>query len=79
MNKYIINSYKYYSSNNGLLEECDKEENLEVTVGGTATAYCSEKKFVEYFVQCHVFGQSPPGRRPIGKYPVNASHRSRFV
>jgi hypothetical protein len=35
----IINAqYNYYISNNGLLEECDKEENVEVT--GAATASC---------------------------------------
>jgi hypothetical protein len=27
-------------------------------------------------VQCHLFVQSPPGRHPIYKYPVNTSHRS---
>ena len=31
---------------------------------------------VKRFVQCHVFVQSPPGRRPNDKYPVNISHRS---
>jgi len=34
------------------------------------------KEFVKHFVQCHIFARSPPGRRPIGKYPVNTSHRS---
>ena len=35
-----------------------------------------EKKAVKRFVQCHVFTQSPPDRRPSDKYPVNNSHRS---
>jgi len=37
----MINSYKYYTSNKGLLEECGKEENLAVT--GAATAFCFKK------------------------------------
>jgi hypothetical protein len=37
------------------------------------------KKIVKHFVQCHVFAQSPPDRRPNDKYPVNTSHRSQFV
>jgi hypothetical protein len=36
---YIINEYYNYSvSNKGLLEECDKEENVKVT--GDATTSC---------------------------------------
>ena len=67
----------YYISKKGLLEECDKEENMAVTGG----CYCFlfENKIVKCFVQCHVFAQSPPGRRPNDKYLVNTSHRSRFV
>jgi hypothetical protein len=38
INKYIINSCNYYISDEGLLEECDKEENLAVT--GAVTASC---------------------------------------
>jgi len=41
INKYynVINAkYYYYISNKGLLEECDKEENLEVT--GAAASSC---------------------------------------
>ena len=36
---YIINAqYDYYSSNNNdLVEECDKEENVEVTGAATAS------------------------------------------
>jgi hypothetical protein len=59
---YIINSYyNYYLSNTGLLEECDKEENMEVT--GTAATSCLKRR-LKLFVQCHVFAQSPPGQRP---------------
>ena len=35
-----------------------------------------QKKTVKRSAQCHVFAQSPPGRRPNHKYPVNTSHRS---
>ena len=35
-----------------------------------------QKKTVKRSAQCHVFAQSPPGRRPNQKYPVNTSHRS---
>ena len=38
-----------------------------------------EKKIVKCFVQCHAFAQPPPDRRPNDKYPVNTSHRYRFV
>jgi hypothetical protein len=38
-----------------------------------------EKKIEKRFVQCHVFAQSPPGWRYNDKYPVSASHGSRFV
>jgi len=31
---------------------------------------------VKRSAQCHAFAQSPPGRRPNDKYPVNTSHRS---
>jgi len=35
---YIINKqYNYYISYNGLLEKCDKEENLDVTGGVSAS------------------------------------------
>jgi hypothetical protein len=80
---FIINAlYNYYISNKVLLAECDKEENVEVTVAGSNSGCCYfllKKKIVKRFAQCHVFAQSPPGRRPIDKYPVNTSHRSRFV
>ena len=70
----------YYISNKDLLEECDKEENLTVT-GGRGGCYCFlfENKTVKRSVQRHVLVQSPPDRRPNDKYPVNTSHRSRFV
>jgi len=35
-----------------------------------------QKKNVKPSVQCHVLTQSPTGRRPNNKYPVNTSHRS---
>jgi hypothetical protein len=35
-----------------------------------------QKQTVKRSVQCHVFAQSPPDRRPNDKYPVNTSHRS---
>ena len=38
-----------------------------------------ENQITNRFPQCHVFAQSPPGRRHINKYPVYISHRSRFV
>jgi len=60
-----------------LLMECDKEEN--VAVSGADTTSCVKKKFVKPIVQCYVFAQSPPGRSPSDKYPVNPSQRSRFV
>jgi len=42
--------------------------------------YCLfEKKLVKRFVQCHLVAQSTPGWHPSDKYPVNTSHRSRFV
>jgi hypothetical protein len=36
---FVINAlYNYYISNKGLLEECDKEENVEVTAVATTTS-----------------------------------------
>ena len=60
--------------NKVLLEEWYKKKNMAVTEG----CYCFlfEKTTVKRFVQCHVFAQSPPGRYPNDKYPVNTSHRS---
>jgi hypothetical protein len=58
----------YYISNKGLLEECDKEENVEIN--GGCYYFLFEKKTVKRFVQCHVFAQSPPGRHSKDKYPV---------
>ena len=73
----IINAqYNYYISNEFLTEECDQEENVEVTRGTTTSCL---KRSVKRFVQCHVFAQSPPGRRPNDKYPVNASHGCKNV
>jgi hypothetical protein len=67
----------YLISHKGLIEECDKEENVKVT--GAATYFLFENKIVKRFAQCHVFAQSPPSRRPNDKYPVNTLHRSRFA
>jgi len=36
-----------------------------------------DREIVKHFIQCHVFAQSPPARRPNDKYPVNTSHSSR--
>jgi hypothetical protein len=64
---YIINAwYNYYISNKGLLVERDIEEN--VAVPGRCCHILFEKKTVKRNVQCHVFAQSPPGRRPSDKY-----------
>jgi len=56
-----------------LLQECDKEKHVAVTVG----FYCFlfERKVVKRFIQCHVLVVTP-GRRPsdIRVYPVNTSH-----
>jgi hypothetical protein len=47
------------------------------SVGRLGQRYIAD--IVKYFVQRHVFAQSPPGWRPSDKYPVNTSHRSWFV
>jgi len=49
--------YNYYISNEVLLVECDKEENVPVTGG----CYCFlfEKKTVKRSVQCHACAQFP--------------------
>ena len=74
---YAINvRYNYYVSNKGLLEKWDKEENVEVTEAANTSHL---KKTVKRFVQCHILAQSPPGRHPNDKYPVNTPHHSRFV
>jgi len=69
---HCIISIYYYVSNKRLPEECDKGENLEVTV--VATTSPAKKKIVKRFVQCHVFAQSPICRHPNDKYPVKPSH-----
>ena len=43
---------------------------MEVT-GAAATTSCLERRFLKRFVQCHVFAQSPPRRRPSDKYPYS--------
>ena len=43
----------------------------------TEGCYCFLfQKIVKRSIECHVLAQSPPGRRPNDKYPVNTSHRS---
>ena len=38
-----------------------------------------EKEILKLFVQLHIFVQSPTVQGTNDKYPVNTSHRSRFV
>jgi hypothetical protein len=59
--------YNYYISNKGLVEESDKEENLEVI--GAAAASCLKRSLAP----------SLPGRHPSHKYLADPSHRSRFM
>jgi hypothetical protein len=60
---YTINAlYNYNISNKGLLEECDKEEHVDVTRAATVSSL--KRKTVKRFVQCHVFAQSPQGWHP---------------
>jgi len=42
----------------------------------SSISHSYQKKTVKRSVQCHVFAQSPPGRRPNDKYPVNTSYCS---
>jgi len=51
----------YYTSNKGLLEQCDKEENVAGT--WAATYFLFVKKTVKRSAQCHVLARSLPGRR----------------
>ena len=69
--------YNYCISNKGLLEECDKDENVAVT--GCYHCCLLQKQTVKRSFHCHVFVQSPPGRYNNDKYQVNTSHRFRFV
>jgi hypothetical protein len=62
-------------SNKGIFVEGNKEENVKNLV----PLLLLFKEIAKGFVQCHVFAQTPPSRRPNDKYPVNTSHRSRFV
>jgi hypothetical protein len=50
-----------------------------VEVTGDCCYLLLEKKTVKRAVQCHVFAQSPPGRRPIDKYRVKTSNGSLYV
>ena len=56
-----------------LLEHCDKEQNMSVT---GLLLLPVQKKTLKRSAQCHILAQSPPGRRPKDKYPVNTSHPS---
>jgi hypothetical protein len=58
------------------LGECDKEENLAVTVAAILPV---QKYILKCFVQCQEFAQSPPGRLPGDKHSVNISQHFRFV
>jgi len=40
--------------------------------------FLGDREIVKLFVQWHVFAQSPSGRRPDDKYPINTPHCSRF-
>jgi len=66
--------YDYYISNEGLMEECDREESVAVT--GAAATSCLKQKIVKCVFRCLVFAQSPPGRHPSDKC---SSHRSLAV
>ena len=69
----IINAYcNYYTYNSGRLEECDKEEQLAVTV---LLVLPVGKKTVKRSVNCHVLVRSPPEGRHDDTYPVNTSLR----
>jgi hypothetical protein len=63
---YIINAYyNYYISNIGLLEECDKEEKVEVT-GAAAAAATTTSVFKKH---CKTF--CPLSRiRPVTARPA---------
>ena len=50
-------------------EDCDKEENMVVTVLLLFAVWKEDFKF-------HVFAQPPSDRRPNDKYPVKTSYRS---
>jgi len=54
-------------SNKGLLEERDKEEN------GGCCNFLLQKQTAKPFVSCHVLAQSPPGRRPNDKCPLDGT------
>jgi hypothetical protein len=56
-----------------LLQECNEEVNFEIT---RCCHFLLKKKTVKRLAECHAFDQSPPGRRPNGKYPVNTSQHS---
>ena len=64
-NNFIINSlYNYFISNRVLLDECDKEENVQVTEANIT--FCVLRKY-------NIFAPSAAGRRLKNRYPVNTS------
>ena len=52
--------FLYYTSNKGLVEECDTEENFGSNWGFYYILF--EKKVVKHFVQYHIFARSPSGQ-----------------
>jgi len=63
-NIIITSLYNYFISNRVLLDECDKEENLQVT--GANITSCMLRKY-------HIFAPLPAGRCLNDRYPVNTS------
>jgi hypothetical protein len=60
-------TFFHFISDEGLLDECSKEENYlsNRMGGGLLNEDCKSS------VQCHVFVHLPPVRHPDGKYSVN--------
>jgi len=56
--------YSYCISNKVIQEECDKEENVAVTVG--SCYFLFQKKTIQLSVQCHVFAQLQSDRHLNG-------------
>ena len=76
-NYIVINVYSIIIV---FLTKCSSRNAIKkVSLNRAATTACLKQKTVKRSVQCHVFAQSPPGRRPNDKYPFNTSHPSRFV
>jgi len=56
--------YNYFISNKVIQEECDKEENVAVTVG--SCYFLFQKNTIQLSVQCHVFAQLQSDRHLNG-------------